>query len=313
MTIKIQDYQVRMVRNAEERRAVRKLRYDVYVEEEGAFTTDEQKKLREEWDDYDKYADYMGVFHKDKLVGTYRIIDRVSAEKLGRFYSEEEFNITKIKNARGNIAEMSRACVDKAYRDNGLVLRMLWLGLCEYVLKKKISIVFGVASWFGTKPAESAQAISYLYYNHLSPLSLRATVLTEKLPNGVNPKLTRMNILPRVFVDEKAAYEQMTPLIKGYLRLSATFGKGVFIDSKFPSYDVFVLLQMKKMNAAYQKRFAGNENAFNDLGLKDSPIKKIGKLLASPITRLAILAKLLLKPDEATEIEQTEDFEEKNG
>jgi L-ornithine Nalpha-acyltransferase len=310
MAIKIHDYQVRMVRNAEERRSVRALRYEVFVEEEGAQATDEQKELHEEWDDYDRYADYMGVFHKDKLVGTYRIINRESAEKLGGFYTETEFNITKIKNARGNIAEMSRACVRKEYRENGLVMRMLWLGLSNYILKKKISILFGVASWVGTSSVESAQAISYLYYNCLSPMSLRATVLSDKMGDGVNPKLSRMNILPKAFVDEKLATEQMTPLVKGYLRLGATFGKGVFIDKKFNSYDVFVMMQTKKMSSAYQKHFTGSENAFADFGLKDGPIKKIGKVLVSPITGLAVLARFILKPDEATDVEEVEDTAE---
>lgn len=306
MAIKIHDYQVRMVRNAEERRAVRALRYDVFVEEEGASATDEQKELHEEWDDYDRYADYMAVFHKDRLVGTYRIINRESAEKLGGFYTETEFNITKIKNARCNIAEMSRACVCKEYRENGLVMRMLWLGLSNYILKKKISILFGVASWVGTSSFESAQAISYLYYNHLSPMSLRATVLSDDMP-GINPKLSRMNILPKAFVDEKLATEQMTPLVKGYLRLGATFGKGVFIDRRFNSYDVFVMMQTKNMSTAYQKHFTGSENAFAEFGLKDGPIKKIGKVLVSPITGLAVLARFILKPDEATDVVEVDD------
>jgi predicted amidohydrolase len=42
-----------------------------------------------------------------------------------------------------------------------------------------------------------------------------------------------MNILPKDFVDEATAKSQMTPLIKGYLRLGAQFGKGVFIDKPF--------------------------------------------------------------------------------
>ena len=106
MAIKVRDYEVRLTRNKDERRQVRQLRYDVFVEEEGASATDEQKNLREEYDDYDRYAEYMAVFHNGKIVGTYRIIDRNNAEKMGGFYTESEFNITKIKNAKGNIAEM---------------------------------------------------------------------------------------------------------------------------------------------------------------------------------------------------------------
>ncbi len=285
MAIKVRDFEVRLTRNKEERKQVRQLRYDVFVEEEGASATQEQKSLREEYDEYDTHAEYMAVFHNGKVVGTYRIIDRNNAEKMGGFYTESEFNISKIKKYSGNIAEMSRACVAHEYRENALVMRMLWAGLGEFVVRRKIGVLFGVASWVGNKPAQSAQAISYLYYNYLSPLRLRATVLNENFADGVNPKMSQMNILPRVFVDEEDARRQMTPLIKGYLRLGATFGKGVFIDKPFNTYDVFVMLQTKNIDRAYQKHFLGRENALADLNEPDGAMKTIGKFMLMPVTK----------------------------
>ncbi|MBQ7244764.1 MAG: GNAT family N-acetyltransferase [Alphaproteobacteria bacterium] len=284
MSIKVRDFEVRMTRTKEERRQVRALRYRVFVEEEGASATEEQKNLREEYDSYDRFAEYLGVFHEGRVVGTYRIINRDAAEKMGGFYTETEFDISKIKKSGANIVEMSRACVAPEYRENALVMRLLWAGLGEYIMRHKIGIVFGVASWTGTNPAESAQAISYLYYNHLSPLRLRATVESTKLAPGVNPKLTRMNILPEVFVDANIARRQMTPLIKGYLRINATFGRGVFIDKPFNSYDVFVMLRTKDMDALYRKHFFGTNESFEgeDFELPSNFIQTLGKIIASP-------------------------------
>lgn len=317
MAIKVRDFEVRLTRNKEERKQVRQLRYKVFVEEEGAGTTEEQRALGEEYDAYDRFAEYMAVFHQGRVVGTYRIIDRNSAEKMGGFYTENEFNISKIKKYRGNIAEMSRACVDPAYRENALVMRMLWAGLGEYIVRRKIGVLFGVASWVGTKPVKSAQAISYLYYNHLTPSRLRATVLPEKFAEGINPKLSRMNILPREFIDESDARHEMTPLIKGYLRLGASFGKGVFVDVPFNSYDVFVMIETRKMDAAYQKHFLGRENALGDLGEeKDGIIKTIGKIMTFPVTGpfkvVRSFVEFLLREDaaDAEYIEDTENQEE---
>lgn len=284
MAIKVRDYEVRLTRNKEERKQVRQLRYKVFVEEEGASTTEEQRALGEEYDSYDRYAEYMAVFHNGRVVGTYRIIDRNAAEKMGGFFTEGEFNISKIKKYHGNIAEMSRACVEKSYRDNALVMRLLWAGLGEMILRRKIEILFGVASFVGTKPARSAQAISYLYYNHLSPSRLRATVLADNFAEGINPKMARMNILPRDFVDEADAKSEMTPLVKGYLRLGATFGRGVFIDAPFNSYDVFVMMETRKMNATYQKHFLGRENAFGSPeDEKEHIMKTVGKIITFPV------------------------------
>jgi putative hemolysin len=249
-----------------------------------AFLERIKHQLGEEYDAYDRYAEYMAVFHNGRVVGTYRIIDRNAAEKMGGFYTESEYNLSKIKKYHGNIAEMSRACVEKSYRENALVMRLLWAGLGEMIVRRKIEILFGVASFVGTKPARSAQAISYLYYNHLTPNRLRATVLSENFADGVNPKLSRMNILPREFVDEADARAQMTPLIKGYLRLGATFGKGVFVDAPFNSYDVFVMMETRKMNATYQKHFLGRENALGEPDEdKEHIIKTVGRIITMPV------------------------------
>ncbi|MBD5400223.1 GNAT family N-acetyltransferase [bacterium] len=316
MAIKVRDYEVRLARNKDERKQVRQLRYDVFVEEEGAGATEEQRALREEYDAYDKHAEYMVVLHAGKIVGTYRIITRAAAEKMGGFYTETEFDISKIKKSRGNIAEMSRACVARQYRENALVMRMLWAGLGEYVVRRKISILFGVASWVGKNPVAAAQAISYLYYNHLSPLNLRARVVTDNFAEGINPKLSRMNILPEVFVDKDMAVREMTPLVKGYLRLGATFGRGVFIDAPFNSYDVFVMLQTKNIAPAYQKHFLGRENALAGLDTDDDnggTMRTIGKIVSFPVTGplkvMGSFIEFLLRED-AADAEYRDDSEE---
>jgi putative hemolysin len=305
MAIKVRDFSVRLAKSADERRRVRQLRYEVFCMEEGADATDEQRQLGEEWDQFDRYAEYMVVLHGDRVAGTYRIIDRESAEKMGGFYTETEFNIEKLKRIDGNIAEMSRACVDKEYRENGLVMRMLWMGLGDYVMRRRIKVLFGVASLVGKEPVDFAQCISYLYYNHLAPIRLRTTVNTAGMvENEVNPKKSRMKILPRVFVSEEAAQKQMSPLIKGYLRLGAQFGDGVYIDAPFNTCDVFVILQTKNISRAYQKRFTGSEDTFDNLEVKsEGAIKALGKLVLFPLTGLYALAKFLLTDDEADEVE----------
>ena len=282
MAIKVRDYEVRLTRTKEERKQVRQLRYRVFCLEEEASATEEQKNLGEEYDSYDTYADYMAVFHNNKIVGTYRIIDRDAAEKMGGFYTEREYNLSKIKKVKGNIAEMSRACVDAEYRENGLVMRLLWAGLCEYIVKRKIVILFGVPSWVGSKPAQFAQAISYLYYNNLSPLHLRATVLKDKLEPGVDPRMTHKS---------------------------------------FGTCDVFVMVQTKNVDKTYQKHFAGSENAFDEFDIKAGPLQIFGKIVASPFTGAAkairAFAELFMREDaddvEYISKENSEEESEKQG
>ena len=124
-----------------------------------------------------------------------------------------------------------------------------------------------------------------------------------------------MNILPRDFVDESDARRQMTPLIKGYLRLGATFGKGVFIDKPFNTYDVFVMVQTKKINSAYQKHFLGRENALADLDVRDNALKTVGKIMLLPVTgsfkMLRAFFEFLLRED-AADVEYIDDDRDSN-
>jgi putative hemolysin len=254
------------------------------------------------------------VFHKGVIVGTYRIIGRDAAEKMGGFYSATEFDISKIVRRNGNICEMSRACVDKAYRNDGLALSMLWMGLAEYVLRNKIHLLFGLGSFFGIDVADRAQSLSYLYYYHLAPIGLRATVAFEKLDPRVDPRRTRMNILPKIFVDREKAMREMPPLIKGYLQMGGVFGKGVCIIPREHDNDVFVIVQTKNISKAYQKRFAGNPNAFDSLGLKDTALTTIGKILMLPFKgtflTLTAVAGLFLDDADLQDAEITKDDEE---
>ncbi|MCL1902548.1 MAG: GNAT family N-acetyltransferase [Alphaproteobacteria bacterium] len=286
MGIKVRDFEVRLARTNEEKRQVRRLRYEVFVVEEGFKATEEQNHLREEYDRFDTHADYMAVFHQGNVVGAYRIIDRKAAEKMHGFYSEDEYNIRKIKKVRGNIVEVSRACIKREYRNNPLAMSMLWLGMGDYVCKRKVVLLFGLCSWIGLNPAASAHAISYLYYNNLAPRALRTTVMKRVMKSkGLDPKSARMNILPKEAIDKQIARTQMTPLLKGYLNLGAMFGNGVSTDIDQNSYVVLVILPATRVRAAYQKRFGGRENAFQHLEFDMGGRRKFGRMLFAPILR----------------------------
>ena len=76
----------------------------------------------------------------------------------------------------------------------------------------------------------------------------------------------------------------MPPLIKGYLRINATFGRGVFVDKPFNSYDVFVMLRTKDMDSVYRKHFFGTDEKFEgeDFELPTNFIQTLGKIITSP-------------------------------
>ena len=268
MSTNSNEFEVRLTETEEERRQVRQLRYRCFCLENGAAATDEQKALGEEWDSKDEHAEYMAVFHNGVIVATYRIINRANAKKMGGFYTESPDcgrDIRKVKRLRGNIVEMSRACVEMEYRDSAIAIRLLWVGLAKYALEHKVALVFGVASFVGTRPIDFAHAFSYLYYYHMAPKYMQAPVIMDKLAPNIDRRLIKMDILPKTHIDEKLAIDEMPPILKGYLRLGAVVSDQLFISEEFNDIDVFVMMKTRDVSRTYQKYFAGDPNAFDHL------------------------------------------------
>ena len=76
-----------------------------------------------------------------------------------------------------------------------------------------------------------------------------------------------MDILAKEAVDPKAALHALPPLIKGYLRLGATFGDGAVIDRQFGTTDVLVILPVSAINAALHRPFRRRRRPPRSLGV----------------------------------------------
>jgi putative hemolysin len=124
-------------------------------------------------------------------------------------------------------------------------MHLLWAGLGEYVSEHKVGIMFGVASFHGSDSAPIAQALSYLYYNHLAPPDLRVTAIVESR--------ARMDLLPRAKVEKIEALRQIPALIKAYIRLGGFIGEGAYIDHEFNTVDVCLLMDTARMVNRYRK------------------------------------------------------------
>ena len=120
-----------------------------------------------------------------------------------------------------------------------MALHFLWQGLADYVLKRDIEVLFGVASFHGTDPAGIAQALSWLHHNHLAPSDIRVSA------KG-NARLD-MNLMPPEAIDRREALGQIPALIKSYLRLGGFVGQDAWIDRHFNTIDVCLLMDTGRM------------------------------------------------------------------
>lgn len=228
-----------------------RLRYRVFVEEMGAKSTPEMARTSRDADAFDAVCDHLLVIDHQpeggyRIVGTYRMLRRSGMEKIGRFYTEAEYDIAAIRAYAGEILEVGRSCVDPAYRSRA-VMQLLWRGIGAYVAAFDVALLFGCASFPGTDAAAHAEALSYLHHHHLAPEEIRPVALTDRYEE--------MNRLPKDAFDAKRAFAALPPLIKGYLRLGGFVGHGAVIDHEYNTTDVSIVVKTDRVSGKYAERY----------------------------------------------------------
>ncbi len=250
--------QVRLTQTDEEVDAALALRYRIFYDEMRARPSPEVAARKRDFDDFDDHCEHLVVLNHelgdgaDAVIGTYRMLRRGGAEAIGRFYSSDEYDISKLIARSGEILEMGRSCVDAAHRTRA-VMQIMWRGIAAYVFANKIDFLFGCASLHGTDPTAMAVPLSYLYHNHLAPEAFRPVALAERYVD--------MNLLPPEEIDFKSAVRDLPPMIKGYLRLGGVVGDGAVIDHEFNTVDVCVVVEIAAITDKYFKHYARDLNA----------------------------------------------------
>ena len=109
----------------EELREVQRLRYKVFIETMGLETLQNQEGLDQ--DEFDEVCDHLIVRDNKtlKIVGTYRVLSPHGARKMGRYYSESEFDLSRFTHIRDQIAEAGRACIHPDYRSGAVIMMLL--------------------------------------------------------------------------------------------------------------------------------------------------------------------------------------------
>jgi putative hemolysin len=113
--------------------------------------------------------------------------------------------------------------------------------------------MFGCASLDGCEPAAHAVALSYLAASAKAAEEWRVAAAPGR---GV-----AMAMLPGGAIDPRQAVRALPPLVKGYLRLGASFAPEAVIDSKFGTTDVFVILPVAAIEQRYLAYFGAEREA----------------------------------------------------
>lgn len=243
---------LRIAESAAEIDAAQSLRFKVFYEEMGANADPATLAAKRDGDEFDAVADHLLVLDHDlgngpeAVIGTYRLIRRAAADRLGRFYSASEYDIGPLLAFPGEVLELGRSCVAAPYRTRG-TLQLLWRGIAAFVFRHKIDLMFGCASLPGTDLDALAAQLSYLHANHLAPPALR--------PRAVPDRHVAMDRIPPGDLDMRAAMVALPPLVKGYLRLGGFVGDGAVIDHQFNTTDVCIVVKTDLITDKYYRHY----------------------------------------------------------
>jgi putative hemolysin len=228
-----------MAHNDAEVAEAQRLRYKVFAEEMGASLPSANEEI--DRDIFDKYCEHLLVREsvENKVVGTYRILSPNQAEKIGGYYSQGEFDLTRILHLSDRMVEVGRSCVHRDFRD-GATITQLWAGLAQYMLQHRHEYLIGCAS------------ISMADGGHVAASIYRKLSRLYSAP-------TEYSVFPRCPLPLHALNQTLDapipPLLKGYLRLGAYICGEPAWDPEFNTADVFILLPMSRLSSRYAKHF----------------------------------------------------------
>ena len=228
-----------LARTVAEIAEAQRIRFKVFAEEMGAKLPSADMGL--DIDRFDAFCDHLLVrdHGNDKVVGTYRILPPEKALEAGGYYSETEFDLSRLMHLRDRMVEVGRSCVHPDYRD-GATITQLWSGLADYITKHSHEYLIGCASIsMGDGGHYAASVYNKVNKLHAAPAEYRVFPHCRLPLESLNQDLE----------------VTIPPLIKGYLRLGAYVAGEPAWDPDFNCADLFILMPVSRMNARYAKHF----------------------------------------------------------
>jgi putative hemolysin len=236
---------VQIARTVCEVRAAQRLRYEVFATEMGARLNGPEAGVDE--DRFDAHCDHLLVREAGSgdVVGTYRILGPRAAERAGGYYSEQEFDFTRLTPLRSTLVEIGRFCVRADHR-TGSAITLLWACLARYMLAGGHAFLVGCASLsMADGGRTAASAYRRIAARHLSPPEYRAEPFRR---------------LPRQCAEDVPPVE-LPPLIRGYLKVGAYVCGEPAWDADFNTADLLMLLPLAQLNPRYARHYLGDAAA----------------------------------------------------
>jgi putative hemolysin len=236
---------VMWAQHQDEVRAAQRLRHDVFAGEMGARLS--TTLAGHDIDLFDNFCEHLLVIDEasGQVVGTYRVLTPVQAQRVGSTYSDTEFDLTRLRSLRDRMVELGRSCVHKDHRHGGVIMA-LWGALGAFMVRNQLDTMIGCASipmlHNGVASGDMAASIwRQVQATHLAPIEYH---VRPRLPLPVEQLDSTLDVEPPA-------------LIKGYLRLGAKVLGPPAWDPDFNSADLPMMMRIADLPSRYRKHFLG--------------------------------------------------------
>lgn len=237
--------EVTWARHLDEVRAAQRLRFEVFAGEMGARLSTLVPGY--DVDLFDNYCEHLLVRDQatQQVIGTYRVLTPVQAQRVGSTYSDTEFDLTRLRSLRERMVELGRSCVHPEHRHGGVIMA-LWGALAEFMVRNQLDTMIGCASvpmlHNGIVSGDVAASIwRQVQATHLAPIEYH---VRPRLPLPVEQLDATLDVEPPA-------------LIKGYLRLGAKVLGAPAWDPDFNTADLPMLMRIADLPSRYRKHFLG--------------------------------------------------------
>ncbi len=246
---------IKTAENAEEIKNAQKLRYQVFMAEQGHMSGGNENGMDE--DCYDRQFTHLLVMDKaaGRTVGTYRMQSGLTAVAGRGFYSSSEYDIDGLEAIAADTWEVGRSCVAPEYR-SGAVIALLWAGIAEVRRRTGFRYLIGCGS---LEPGQSSAGWPLYEYFRESGL------LSSDIKGVARPDFRMPADVPESEqyrrMEESELKKLLPPLFKGYLRAGAKIAGEPAFDRNFGSVDFLIILDFEAMSARYARHFVQEAKA----------------------------------------------------
>ena len=171
------------------------------------------------------------------LVCCFRLMPLEGGAEIGRSYSAQYYDLSRLRDFTGRMVEMGRFCIHPDWHDPD-ILRVAWGAMTRIVDETGVEMLFGCSSFDGAEADAHHDALAMLKDGHIAPRRWLPRVKAKNVFRFARALKTRKP-------DQKRALLTMPPLLRTYLLMGGWVSDHAVVDRDLNTIHVFTGLEIR--------------------------------------------------------------------